>query len=244
MDIPDVEFREYEEREVILKAAHGGKIGEYIKNISWIKYSTWVEETLKDTDEETRKVKKRQVTTLYPLPGDVHEEEKDVLWITRTPWQETSTINPEGAKLSGKRTIITRVPKNIKDDVEEKVLIWFKRVYEAKTWEQAKANCASINGRLFDDLNGTKAQLEFLARGAQQRYYFLGIRSVSDDVYENLDEQEIENSLLIWANAKDSSLPNYSNVVALGTYDNVYRYLHLYPDNYNESSICDMRGSS
>ena len=79
----DVEFRQHEEREVILKAAHGGKIGEYIKNISWIKYSPWVEETLIDTEEETKKIEKRQVTTLFPknIPDEV--EQNVLVWIKR-----------------------------------------------------------------------------------------------------------------------------------------------------------------
>ena len=107
-----------------------------------------------------------------------------------------------------------------------------------------------MKGRLFDDLDGTEAQLDFLSNGGPEADYFLGIRRVFDgayNVYEKLDGQRIENSLLTWSktHALTSAAIESPSIVVLNTVKHSPdKYLNVFSDLESTFSICDMRGSS
>ena len=107
-----------------------------------------------------------------------------------------------------------------------------------------------MKGRLFDDLDGTEAQLDFLSNGGPEADYFLGIRRVLDgayNVYEKLDGQRIENSLLTWSktHALTSAAIESPSIVVLNTVKHSPdKYLNVFSDLESTFSICDMRGSS
>ena len=62
----------------------------------------------------------------------------------------------------------------INEENSERLEAWYKwQKLSKKTWEEARAHCWALGGKLFADVNGTTEQLDFLtAKMAFQTRHF------------------------------------------------------------------------
>ena len=83
----------------------------------------------------------------------------------------------------------------------EKTVSWLLFGFEPKNWFEARDYCANNGGRLFDALDGTIDQLEFLESkfGSNQRYWVGISRDPNDqEVWRYMNETVIGSDKLFW----------------------------------------------
>ena len=115
------------------------------------------------------------------------------------------------------------------------VLEWVRGVSETLDWDDAKANCEGMGGKLFDELDGTLHQLKFLSSKVGGGPFFLGIWTDDKVAYKNSLGEIVPASNIFW----DSSSPSGDGYVAEG-------YWHGVNDlerNHSRASVCQFRKS-
>ena len=120
----------------------------------------------------------------------------------------------------------------------EKTLSWLLFVFELKTWSEARDYCANNGGRLFDALNGTSEQLQFLSsKDGHIQFYWVGISRDPNnrEVWLNMNGTVIGNDKLFWHIGE----PNDSNGIencAVCHANGLLDVLDLWPFRF----ICDL----
>ena len=125
---------------------------------------------------------------------------------------------------------------HVGSEEHERVNYWLKFVHEKKSWDDASDGCEQMNGSLFSDVDGTKAQLKGF-REKLQNAYWLGIYTEDHNVWKNVEDQPIPSGKLRW----DKGQPNNKNgnqfwVMAISN-----DYLHDEPETNKLKSICRLK---
>ena len=170
----------------------------------------------------------------------------DRVW---SDWARQKVIdNATDLKESDVRDIvIDSAHGGVGESESERVVFWIRIIYELLTWDEAKMNCENLGGNLFDDLNGTTAQLDMIIQNIakQNQLYFLGITTTShtSNVYYKMDGTVLDNSLLLWSWENEPSQGPLETVLILCPRHDVFpMYLHDAAYNNSFCSICDMSG--
>ena len=64
-------------------------------------------------------------------------------------------------------------------------------------WE-AKANCENLHGELFEDLDGTQEQLDWLFEKMEGELFWLGIYTEDHEVWKTFEDEVISEDKLLW----------------------------------------------
>ena len=122
------------------------------------------------------------------------------------------------------------------------MLEWIHWVNVEKTWDDARANCINnYAGDLFDNINGTREQLDFMFEKLNRRSFWLGVTyDVTAAQWKKLDGSVVPQEFLItdWGqplNGAAGEIALYARV-----YNNVFGYLQDSDPNYPRHSACDL----
>ena len=174
----------------------------------------------------------------------INSKRVDRVW---TDWKRQRVIdNSVDLKESEVRDIIIdSAHGGVGESESERIVFWIRLIYELLTWDEAKMNCENLGGNLFDDLNGTTAQLDMIIQNiaVQNQLYFLGITTTShtSNVYYKMDGTVLDNSLLLWSWENEPNQGPLETVLVLCPSVEFWPlYIHDAPDQNTYYSICDM----
>ena len=164
------------------------------------------------------------------------------------PWELETVIDTstEMKQVEKRRVSIDSAHGGKNSGESIRTVFWIQRIYEKNNWEEARQNCEKIGGQLFDNLNGTTAQLDLMIRNMEitDDFYFLGAQkdTAASTVYKNMHGQVIDPSLFVWAYSGEPS--QWVNETKIGLYprtDNRYSaYIYDLKFGWSKRSICDM----
>ena len=157
------------------------------------------------------------------------------------PWVPSETIDSETEwKMMTSRIILTDVAhggKQGSDDAEK--VTWLKFVRESQTWVQARIHCIQLGGKLFDDVNGTVEQLEFLRDKLGNLNFWLGISRdpTNRQIWRNMDGEKVDTEKLAWNANEPTDTGGTEDYIACSNWD---KGLFDIPGSSVCASICDM----
>ena len=176
----------------------------------------------------------------------INAKRVDRVW---TDWERRRVIdsNVDLKEIEVRDIIVHSAHGGVGESESERVVFWIRLIYELLTWDEAKMNCENLGGNLFDDLNGTTAQLDMIIQNiaVQNQLYFLGITTTTStsNVYYKMDGTILDNNLILWSWEKEPSRETSETVLALYPgHDKWPKYIHDAPYNSKFCSICDMSG--
>ena len=86
-------------------------------------------------------------------------------------------------------------------DVESvEFIFWIIKSPKGSPWPEAKSFCESIGGKLFSNLDGTKAQLDLVYK-MEERSYWLGVyteKLIQKNKWKNIDGNAINSEKIYW----------------------------------------------
>ena len=175
----------------------------------------------------------------YPGVCTINQKRVDSVWgesevvtVLDTPeeWKQLrkpllSIEQAHGGKLTGSQ------------DVE--IVSWIKWVKTKRPWAKAKAFCESMNGVLFSDLDGTKAQLDFFSEKMDEQSHWLGVYEKSRNVWYDIKGNLMQEKELYWGFEEPSA--NGGGVVFNRiTPKGARKFLHDRKDDVENYFFCDM----
>ena len=179
-------------------------------------------------------------------PGPCHLNKKrvDRHW---GPWEVDTLIDVKGEfKESRNRSIAIHLAHGGKlGSNETNRNTWLRFILEYLTWHDAKTKCESLGGILFSDVDGTRAQLEFLAKKCYYIAAWLGIfrETMESQDWVTTTGQQVNKSLLFWdpnAGGREPSMRGDMFIVIFSIRSETH-YLHDTYPGLGRFSICDMR---
>ena len=181
---------------------------------------------------------------LDSTPGKcaINEKRVDVEW---GQWSSQIDVNTttELKLVETRNIMVESAHGGIKYNESKRIVYWFRRVYETKTWSDAIQKCESIGGRLFTDVDGTTHQLDLMIDNIPTGFYWLGLSKdpTNVSVLRDLDGNVVDNNLLIWCPHEPSGF-HKETIVAVYAINNILqKYLHDYDYDAQLEFICDMK---
>ena len=180
------------------------------------------------------------------LPGRcaINAKRVDRVW---TDWERRRVVDSsmDLKEIEVRDIIVDSAHGGVGEFESERVVFWIRLIYDLLTWNDAKMNCENLGGKLFDDLNGTRAQLDMMIQNiaVENQLYFLGITTFpTSNVYYKMDGTILDNSLILWSE-REPSQGNLETVLCLcPRHDTIPMYIHDASYNLKFCSICDMSG--
>ena len=107
---------------------------------------------------------------------------------------------------------------------------------DKKSWSEAKENCEMLGGKLFSDLNGTEAQLQFLLDKMGGERHWVGISSEDHESWNTTDGETVDGDHLLWNNGEPNGKGS-ENCVIVGFHGAT---LNDFKCAREEASVCNM----
>ena len=123
---------------------------------------------------------------------------------------------------------------------KNQTLEWLRFVHEVKSWDDAKINCENFGGHLFDSLNGTKSQLDFLYDKMNNARFWLGVSTEDHVTWSRMDGSAIANDLLIWGKDQPNNYLGRQYHIEADFGDSMRIYLDDSRRTFLLASVCDL----
>ena len=179
-----------------------------------------------------------------PGPCHVNKKRVDRHW---GPWEVDTLIDVKGEfKEFRKRSIAIHFAHGGKlGSNESDRKTWIRFILQYLSWNEAKIKCENLGGILFSDVDGTRAQLDFLANKSYYIGAWLGIfrETIESQDWVTTTGQKVNNSLLYWDPNSGGAEPSMGGdmFVVLHSDGSKLYYLHDTYESFPRFSICDMR---
>ena len=115
--------------------------------------------------------------------------------------------------------------------------IWVRVVHKKLNWTDAKQNCQYSGAKLFDDIDGTEAQLRILLQRTNYVKFFVGLWTEDGVTWRNGDGDIVPSSKLIWGGVNPSGDGNVTEVNNYGG----KAALNDLGERQERISMCDLR---
>ena len=173
-----------------------------------------------------------------PNRCEINQKRIDAEW---TSWQGTLIDTVEEWKRFSSRNCANFSHGGIETCLgnSENIVEWLKWVNTRSNWAVSRLHCEQIGGKLFDDLNGTSAQLQFMYYKLHDLClhigYWVGVtRTTVSDPWMYLNGTPIAEERLLWLDGEPLNTETETAIQAsVGLND-------APPDTHELCAVCDM----
>ena len=122
----------------------------------------------------------------------------------------------------------------------ERMVSWYKWVHSEKTWEEARAYCWALGGKLFAAVNGTTVQLDFLFAKIGFKAFWTGIHTEDHVLWKDTEGNAVPHHLIVWKKNQPNGGLEQCCVANVPNFENQRFYLDDQKESRNYASVCDM----